>query len=310
MLAACSSGHDTTTATTSRVSGERLDARAWSDKAAAAYKPLQLTGLQLPERVRAWQAGERSDDDVRADLATAAREVATVRDNVGRLPAFGRDARVAPLYRWSSLIYVEYVGASQAALDQPPGALRDQLVLLGRRLRVLGDRVFDRGQARLAVFLHQAADPNVEIRLPPEVPDWTADGLAAGPPLDEVPEQPDTNPALREEQRPTQARADWARALQSAGVPSDAELTSAIAAADQSRLRGLANRLAVIARDLAPVADPADPHGREDAAQARLALLIYGEAARAGQAALGDMAKRLVDVGDRVWAVPGLRPRS
>jgi hypothetical protein len=309
LLVACSSGNDATTTTLPRVVTERRAATEWSDRAQAAYKPLQLTGLQLPERVRAWQAGERSDDELRADLVIAEREVTSVRDAVAALPPFELDRRVAPLYRWSSVLYVEYVRALDAAHSQPAGPLRDQIVLLARRLRVLGDRVFDRGQARLEPFMHEAPNPDVEIQLPPEVPDWTADGLAAGPPLDDPPGPPATTPALREAERPTQPRAQWAATVAAAAVPTEAELTAAIGSNDQAQLRDLATRCVALARDLGAVPDPEGRHGREDAAQVRLAVLVSGEAARAAQAALPEIARSLAAVGARVLAVPGLAPR-
>jgi hypothetical protein len=310
LLAACSSGNDATTTTVPRVVSERRAAMAWSDRAQVAYKPLQLTGLQLPERVRAWQAAERSDDELRADLATATSEVLAVREAVADLPAFELDDRVAPLYEWSSRLYVEYVRVLQGASAQPPGALRDQLVLSARRLRVLGDRVFDRGQARLTPFLHEAPNPDVVIQLPPEVPDWTADAMAAGPPLDDPPPPPASTPALREESRPTQPRAGWAAAVQATGVPTEAEVGALIATGDVAGLRTAANRCAGIARDLAAVADPVGRHGREDGAQVRLAVLVTGEAARAAQAGLPDVGRSLAAIGAEVLAVPGLPPRS
>ena len=306
LCAACSSGNDATTTTVPHVVVERAAATAWSDQAQEAYKALQLTGLELPERVRAWQAGERSDADFLADLGLAEQEVRTVRDAVVDLPPFELDARVAPLYQWSTRIYVEHVRSLQAALARPPGALRDQIVLLARRLRVLGDRVFDRGQARLEPYLHEAPNPDVVIQRPPEVPDWTADGLAAGPPLDDPPGPPASTPALRENERPTQPRAAWAAAVVAAGVPTPSELTGALAANDQARLRALAIRCVTIARDLGAVADPAGRHGREDAAQARLAVLVSGEAARAGQAELPEVARELTAIGRQVLALPGL----
>jgi hypothetical protein len=310
LCAACSSGTDATTPTTSRVLTERRAATEWSDRAQAAYKPLQLTALQLPERVRTWQAGERSDDDLRTDLDTAFGEVVTVRDAVAELPTFELDPNVAPLYQWSTRIYVEYVRVLQGALARPAGPLRDQLVLVARRLRVLGDRVFDRGQARLEPYLHEPPNPDVVIQLPPEVPDWTADGMAAGPPLDDPPDPPAATPALREETRPTQPRAAWADAVTAAAVPTQAELDAAMAAGDQGALRALANRCSTIARDLGAVADPSGRHGREDGAQVRLGVLVTGEAARAAQAELPEVARSLAAIGAQVLAVPGLPPRS
>ncbi|MDQ1375127.1 MAG: hypothetical protein QOJ09_2465 [Actinomycetota bacterium] len=310
-FAACSSGTDHASPTTvlSRVAAERRDAAAWSAKARTAYRPLRLTATELPSRVRSWQTGERPDEELRNDLATSLREVSAVRDAVEALPPFARDAAVRPLYRWSSQLYVEHVHGLQAALAQPAGPMRDQLVLLARRVRVLADRVFDRGQSRLAPFLHEAPDPNVEIHLPPEVPDWVVDGLAAGPPLDDPPPPAATEPALREDTRPTQPRRAWVVAVAAAGAPSSGELSGAITSGDQAALRALARRFADVARALAPVPDPADRHGRDDAAQVRLSLLVSGEAARAAQAGLGDVARRLLVIADRVWAVPGLPRR-
>jgi hypothetical protein len=306
-VTACSSGTDHATPTTlSRVQAERRDARGWSDAAAAAYAPLHHTATEWPARVRAWQPGARADAEVRNDLDVAQREVTAVGKAVDGLPAFPRDRDVLPLYRWSARLYEEYVRILQGALAQPPGPLRDQLVLLARRVRVLGDRVFDRGQARLAPLLHEKPDPNVEIHLPPEVPDWVADGVAAGPPLDDPPPPAAAEPALREDSRPTQPRTAWAAAVTAAGPPSSDQLTAALASGDQTALRDLARRCADVARALQAVADPTGRYGRDDAAQFRLALLVAGEAARAAQAGLPDVATRLATVADGVRAVPGL----
>ena len=311
VLAACSSGtDDAPTATTSRADAERRDARAWSDRAAAAYQPLQLTARDLPVRVRAWLEGERSTEELQADLAVAEGEVADVRTRVAALPAFERDEQVAPLYRWSSLLYVEYVAVLRAATAHPPGPMREQVELIARRVRILGDRVFDRGQARLDRLLHEPPNPDVVIQLPPEVPDWVADGQAAGPPLDDPPPPADATPALRQDERPTQARAAWVAAVRSADIPSATEVDLAISAADPVRQREVAGRLEAVTRSLDRVADPAGAHGREEAAQARLALLVYAEAARVASAGLPDIGRRLVEIADGVWdAVPGLPDR-
>lgn len=308
---ACTSdGTDTSTGTTSRVAEERRVAEAWSDKARVAYEPLELTALELPTRVRAWAAGERSDEQLRADLDVSLGEVKTVREKVLALPPFRRDQRVGSLYWYSSLLYVDYVHALRAALAQPPGPVREQLGLVARRLRVLGDRVFDRGQERLARFLHETPDPNVEVRLPPEVPDWEADGIAAGPPLADPPPPAATTPALREETRPTQPRPAWAARVAAAGVPGPTELPAALDAGDEARLRDLARRFDALARDLAAVADPAGATGREEAVQVRLALLAYAEAARVVRLGLPGSARRLTLIGDALWVVPGLPGRE
>jgi hypothetical protein len=292
--------------TTTRIEGERDDAQAWSEKARQAYAGLDIAALELPKRQRAWLAGERPREEFTADLAIALGEVESVRDKVAALPSFERDAQVAPLYRWSSRLYVEYVHLLEAALAAADVPLRDQLELAARRVRILADRIFDRGQARLQPYLHEAPNPDVIIQLPPEVPDWVADGMAAGPPLDDPPPPRAETPALREEDRPTQPRAAWAEAVGRAAAPASLDLGPALDAADPLRLRDVARRFDAIARDLGPVPDPAGEHGREDAAQVRLALLVYAEAARAAQAGQPELARRLVTIADGVIDVPGL----
>lgn len=311
VLAACSSGtDDASTATTTRAGAERADARAWSDRAAKAYEPLQLTAMELPTRVRSWLNGERSTEELQADLTVAEGEVTQVRDRVDQLPAFEHDDRVKPLYRWSSLLYIEYVAVLRAAAAQPAGPLRDQLELAARRVRILGDRIFDRGQTRVDRLLREPPNPDVVIQLPPEVPDWEADGQAAGPPLDDPPPPPATTPALRAERRPTQPRSAWVAAVGDAGIPSATEVDLAITSGDPSRGRQVADRLEAVTRALDAAADPVGVHGRDDAAQARLALLVYAEAARLGPAALPDIARGLVEIADGVWSdVPGLPDR-
>jgi hypothetical protein len=301
-LAACSGGDGAQPpATTTLEQGERRVARAWSDDARTAYEPLDVAALQLPTRTRAWLAGERTAEEFTADLAIAIGEVELVADRVAALRAFPPDARVAPLYRWSAQLYVEYVHLLQAALAAPDPALRGQLELAARRVRVLADRIFDRGQARVEPFLHEKPNPDVVINLPPEVPDWVVEGLAAGPPLDDPPPPRSDTPALREEHRPTQPRAAWAAAVGAAGAPATDELAAAIEAGDSVRLRDLGRRFDTVARALAAVADPEGRHGREDAAQLRLALLVDAEAARAAQAGQPDVARQLADIAGAVY---------
>jgi hypothetical protein len=298
VLAACSGGDGggRATVTTTVTTADRTAAKRWSADAAKAYAPLELTARELPTRARAWLAGERADADFDADLRTALAEVTQVRDLVAALPAFGPDPHVNELYRASSLLYVEYVGLDRLALATPAGAVRTQLDLAARRVRVLGDRVFDRGQSRLNARLDEPADPNVIINLPPEVPEWVADGLAAGPPLDDPPPPPAATPALREEHRPTQSRAAWTGAVAAAGAPTPAELRAAIAAADPARLRAVARAYDAASRALRDVADPASRFGRDDAAQVRLGYLAAAEAARAAQAGQPDIAIRLAAI--------------
>ena len=259
---------------------------AWSQAAAEAYAPLGDTTLRLPGRVREWLEGSRPTEQLRTDLAEALTATTEVRDRVSRLPAFPHAGDVTPLYRASSELYVEQVRVYQEALGAPPDT-RAQLDLVARRLRVLGDRVFDRGQALVKPHLPEQSSPDVVVNLPEDVPNWAAEGLAAGPPLASPPAPPSGPPPLREETRPTQPRNAWLAAVREALPPPGAPAEQLEAAAE--RLRN--------------VPDPDTPDGREESARLRLALLIRAEAARIDKAAalfglpaMSDVARRVAGV--------------
>ena len=92
--------------------------------------------------------------------------------------------------------------------------------------------------------------------------------------------------------------------MQSLKVPPPTELAAAIEAGDGARLGALARRYAEATAALRAAPDPAG--GRERGAVAGLDLLVYGEAARAAQAATfvhGDPAGRLAAVAKRMTLV-------
>jgi hypothetical protein len=182
--------------------------------------------------------------------------------------------------------------------DTPAGDLRTQLDLMAKRLRALADRVFDRGHALVKPALGEKPDPNVDIRLPEEVPNWAAEGLAPGPPLDDPPPAPSEEPQLRQASRPEQPRAQWLAAVEALHPPKPT-LDSP---------KETARALVAAAERLRSVPDPAGD--REEGARIRLALLVQADGARAAQAGLGDVARRLLVVGDRLWSGPGLPERS
>lgn len=300
---------------TTVATAERRRAAAWTDQAAEAYAPLTSNdrALRLPTLVREWLDGTRSVEQTTADLADARAATVEVRDRVAALGPFPFDEHVAPLYVASASLYVEHVRVYQGALKVAPGDGRTQLDLLARRVRLLADRVFDRGQALVKPYLDERPPPNVEIRLPEEVPNWTAEGLAAGPPLAPAPPPPAGPPPLRDERRPTQPRPAWEAAVRSSGAPSAEEVVAAITAGDAPRLASIATALGGAAERLRGIADP--DGGREESARVRLSLLLHAEAARGAQAAivigvpdLNDVAREVAKAGDRLWS-PDLGPR-
>jgi hypothetical protein len=181
----------------------------------------------------------------------------------------------------------------------PAGDLRTQLDLLARRVRALADRVFDRGHALVKPKLGEKDDnPDVDIRLPEEVPNWVADGLAPGPPLDDPPPPPSTEPQLRQPTRADQPRDQWIAVLKALDLPPpsldnpQATARSLIAAVEKLRTTP-------------------DPKGdREESARIRLSLLIDADAARSAQAGLAEIGRRLLIVADQLWTGPGLPARS
>jgi hypothetical protein len=66
---------------------------------------------------------------------------------------------------------------------------------MAERIRELGDRVFDQGRLITGQGLVPAGLSGATVELPSAVPDWTAEGLAAGPPIAPSPAASVTRPA-------------------------------------------------------------------------------------------------------------------
>jgi hypothetical protein len=271
--------------TTTTLSPEQQTARAWNERAISALRP--LTDLVAPyvTDTRAWTEGTVATEHLRASLAEWAADVAAARSALADVGAPGGVPVASPAYDTSAALYAEVIRVSTAALDVPAGPVRDEVVRLAQRLRILGDRVFDRGRGAVALVVPESAIPDVEVRRPEEVPSWPAEQLAVGPPLDAAaPPASETFPP-REEGRPTQPRASWVAAVSAAGTPSLESLRAAVATRDAGGLAELARRAEAAAESLRAEPDPADKGGREESARVRLGFLVRADAARAAQAA-------------------------
>jgi hypothetical protein len=289
---------------------EQRTASAWSAQAQHALQPLLDETPTLEAAVNDFLAGTGSAAVFTSEVARSLVAFAAAEQAVRELQAFPWGAAVNDEYLRSTRLYVEWAHVDQVLVAAPAGDVRTQLGLMARRVRELGDRVFDRGQDLVTPRLHLAASPDIQTRLPLEVPDWPAEGLEPGPPL--APSQPAPTGALpvREGVRPTQSRPGWIAAIQQADLPAPGELGRAIHAGDAASLGGLAGRLEATAAALDAVPDPVG--GREDADLARLAILVHAEAARAAQAAtlltdaasralLDGTARSLAGIGDDLW---------
>ena len=293
---------------------QRDTASSWSDQANVAFggNDFATTVATMVNGQADFKVGKVSAAEFAGRLTTVASAFVTARDKVGALPAFPLSPLVKDMYVRAAQLYVEAVRLLEQEVTVAPGPLADQTALSATRVRELGDRVFDRGRAVVDGFLREPSSPDVEVRLPEEVPDWGPEGLAAGPPLEvTAPPPPASVPPTRQATRPTEARSRWLHAVQTVETPSSPAMATAIAAADASGLRNLADRLQAAVERLGAEPDPRGQGGREEAARYRLALLLREESARVAQlmalatnqpvvTPLGLTARRLLLISDGV----------
>jgi hypothetical protein len=276
-------------------------AEAWDGDAQQAFSPLVERAATFVGATRDWMAGEKADGEFVSEVDQDLIAFRRAGDRVAALKTPKRFAIAHDMYEASARLYVETARVYRASVIQGD---RTQLDLLGRRLRELADRVFDRGRAALGIA--NPGSPNVEVKQPEEVPIWTAEGLAAGPPLDDPPPPAATTPPLHQTTRPEQSRARWERAVAKAGAPSLSQLRGAIAGGRPVAQRDVARRYVAAAEYLRARPDPAG--GREESARLRLAWLVAADAARAAQTVpvfgtvdLSDVGRQLERVAAMIW---------
>jgi hypothetical protein len=302
-------GSSTTAPLTPAEAAERADALAWEAKVADAFKPLVDDVATLATGAREYLAGTRPADTFRAEVDKDLADFRVSRDRAAALPAFTRAPAARDLYVSSAGLYIDTARAYAALVRLPTGAaqpVRVQLDALARRMRTLADRVYDRGRAMVTPLLHDVASPDIEIRLPEEVPDWVAEGVAPGPPLEPQAPPPAGEVQLRQDARPTEDRPRWAAAVQAAGIP-------AVASSDRA---ALARAEVAAAERLRKEPDPVGPDGREASARLRLDLLVYADGHRAEQLAaitgtpeVAGIASDLLSIADGLWPGGDLGPR-
>ena len=278
---------------------EAEKASAWETEAAAAFGGVDLSEkvIDMMAGAREWLAGTRPTEQFSGELASLAGQLGDAHVRLRELREFPYDERVDDLYLDAAVLYRQTVAAYTAMVGTADPAARVQLDRLARRVRILGDRVFDRGRELVRPRLHERPRPDIDVRLPAEVPDWVQEGIAPGPPLEptEPPAPPSgAEPRLRERERPRQPRADWARAVQALDLPPLGEGGAAALSDGAARLWALP-----------------DPDGdRERSARAALSLLVEAEADRASALGLADVGAKLFEVGNRLWGEAGLPDRA
>lgn len=275
---------------------------AWNTELESALQPLGEAIPQLSDAVRSWDSGELADAALIAVLDELEPLFAGVRSAVASLPAHPEDELAAPLVEQMGRLYVLAVDAHRSAVAASDEATATQYDRLGRRLRVLGDRVFDRARERTAV----AFDPGegVELRLPAQIPDWTRLGLAVGPPLEPRDANVDKLPLQREEERRSQPAAAWEDRVEDLGTPTTQRVGRALEAGDPGELAQLARELVAAAEALRSIPVPDGDPGRAD--RLALAWLVRSDAVRAAQLRAlsgaedgdGELSRSLLEISD------------
>jgi hypothetical protein len=286
------------------------EAKAFQTKVDDAFKPLgDAIKLFLP-KTQDFEAQKATPADLKGAVDFALPEFVKARDAVAKLETYKPDPAVNRFFVDAAELYVDVARTYGVAADPASEPLRAQLSVAARRLRTLGDRIYDRGRAVLDPTLYAAPSAEVEVRPPTEVPDWVAEGMAAGPPLAETPGAAAATPPIRETTcaagvtppcRAEESKKKWESRVKKAGFPQPPDVVRALDAQDAAKLGELAGSYENKVRALRAAPDPKGD--RERAAVVGLGLLLDGEAARLGQAAVllpaGDARTRLQAVARR-----------
>jgi hypothetical protein len=272
------SGSEPETTSTTPTTSPAVDAR-WDRALAAAFEPLVEALPEYARAVDAWAEGERSDDELAGVLDQVGPVVDGVAEAARALPAHRRDRLAQPLVADAASLYVQAVAAHREALAAADPATAEQWDRLGRRLRILGDRAFDRARERTAPPLEDSE--GIELHLPAEVPDFDRLELAVGPPLEPADAEVDALPRERAPSRASQPEADWLESVRALDVPSADDVEAA--EGNAGTLAGLARQLVAAAEALRDEPVPEGDRGRAD--RVAVAWLVLADAARAAQLA-------------------------
>jgi hypothetical protein len=315
-----SSSSSTTTPTASK------GAQDFQKKVDEAFKPLGDAIKVFLPKAQEFDAGKVTPADFKPFVDQALPEFVKARDAVAAIPKYEKKPVINTYFVDAADLYVETARIYGVSADPAADALRAQLNTVAKRVRTLGDRIYDRARIVIDPSFYATSSQDVEVRPPTEVPDWVAEGMAAGPPLAPEPGPPASSPPTRVATcgkgvnspcRTEQSKSQWESRVKGAGFPRPPDVAQALEAADATKLAELAAAYETKTRDL--MAGP-DPKGdRERAAAVGLGLLSAGEAARLGQAATvlppGDarnhlqaVARRTLVVGDDLLeSGPGFR---
>lgn len=306
-------GSPTAVSTTTTVTASP-GAQAFQAKVDEAFRPLGDAIRTFLPKAQEFEAGKVPPADFKGAIDAALPEFVKSRDAVAALEPYKPEPAINTYFLHAADLYVETARIYGVAVDPAADPLREQLNIAAKRLRTLGDRIYDRGRTVLDPSFYAPSSAEVEVRPPTEVPDWVAEGMAAGPPLADTPGPPSTSPPVREPTcgkgvpepcREEVSEKKWSGRVKDAGFPQAPEIVRALEAGDAARLGELAATYEAKTRELMAGADPKGD--RERAAVMGLGLLTDGEAARLGQAAAllpaGEPRNRLLAVARRTLVV-------
>jgi hypothetical protein len=302
------SSSSTTTATATKA------AKAFQTKADDAFKPLGDAVKVFLPKANDFEAGKVTPADFKGAVDAALPEFVKARDAVAKLEKYKPDPAINKYFVDAADFYVETARIYGVAADPAADALRAGLNIAARRVRTLGARIYDRGRVVLDPTFYGASSQDVELRPPTEVPDWRAEGMAAGPPLADPPGPPAASPPVRETTcgagvpppcRQEESKSKWVSGVKKLAFPEPLDVARAVDELNATTLGQLAGAFETKTRALRGEPDP--KKDREWGAVVGLGLLSDGEAARTAQfAALlpaGDARTRLQMVARRALVV-------
>lgn len=303
-------GSASSTSTTADTRTRRL-ASEFRDRMGAAFAGFGNDVGALLTAVNDYAAGRVTREEYAVKAARALETARRTRDRVAMAEGLPGHPLPKQAYERTAQLYVVAVETLEVAgrVDEP---LRTQLVRQGRRIRLLADRVFDRGRAVLDDLSGETPSADVVTRAPSPVPDWVSEGVQPGPPL--APAQAGVLSAQLDTPRPTQPFGAWQQAVRPLVQAVQRDAATLRDLTDPARhdvAVGVGVSLEDVARQAAALDDP-EGHG-DGFTLLRLGVLTDAEAARAFAAAsaLGpaeqpaafDRARSLTLIGEGLWQV-------
>ncbi|HEX9548816.1 MAG TPA: hypothetical protein VF942_15865, partial [Acidimicrobiales bacterium] len=182
------SSSSTSSTLSPRQTAEQKRTQDWQGQVDSDYQPLANDLIQLLQQIQNWRDGKAPSSQLTTLIDHYLPDFLDIRDELLHQAGYPPAPTAIDSYRTALQLYLEALRVERVATTLPASPLQSQLDLSFRRLRELGDRVYDQGRAALKPLLHEAPpSPDVQTRLPADVPNWAAEGTAAGPPLDATP---------------------------------------------------------------------------------------------------------------------------